>query len=70
MAITHIPMAIMILGGLATGVMADGVIIVLGTRVIAVMVTVLMGERVIMVLGVQVTEVMGGIADSTFSGPS
>ena len=63
MAITHIPMAIMVLGARATGVMVDGVIMVPGVRV-----TVVMGEGVIMVLGVQVTKVMGGIADSTFSG--
>ena len=65
MAITHIPMAITVLGGRVTGVMIDGVIMVLGARVTAVM-----GERVIMALGVQVTEVTGGIADSTFSGQS
>ena len=63
MALTHIPMVIMVPGVRATGVMVDGVIMVLGVRV-----TVVMGEGVIMVLGVQVTEVMGGIADSTFSG--
>ena len=63
MAITHIPMAIMVLGVRATGVMVEGVIMVLG-----VLVPVVMGEGVIMVLGVQVTKVMGGIADSTFCG--
>ncbi len=70
MAITHIPMAIMVLGGRATGVMVNGVIMVLDARVTAVMVTLIMGEQVTMVLGAQVTGVMGGIADSTSSGQS
>ena len=65
MAITHTPMVIMVLGrGVrVTGVMVDGVIMVLGVRVTGVMV-----EGVIMVLGVRVTGVMGGIADNTFFG--
>ncbi len=65
-----IPMAIMVLGGRATGVMVDGVIMVIGVLFIVAMVIVVMGEGVIMVLGVLVTKVMGGIADSTFSGQS
>jgi hypothetical protein len=52
MAIIHIPMAIMVLVVRATGVMVDGVIMVL-----RVLVTVVM-----------VTAVMVGIADSTFFG--
>ncbi len=68
MAITHIPMAIMVLEVRATGVMVDGVIMVLGAQATVVMVTVVMGKRIIMVLGVQVTEVMGRIGDSTFFG--
>ncbi len=55
MAITHTPMVIMVLGrGVrVTGVMVDGVIMVIGVPVTGVMV-----EGVIMVLGVRVTEVM------------
>jgi len=64
-AITHIPMAIMVPGrGVrVTGVMVDGAIMVLG-----VLVTGVIGEGVIMVLGVRVTGVVGGIADNTFFG--
>lgn len=65
MVITHTPMVIMVLGrGVrVTGVMVDGVIMVIGVRVTAVMV-----EGVIMVLGGRVTGVMGDIADNTFFG--
>jgi hypothetical protein len=58
-------MVIMLLGrGVrVTGVMVDGVIMVLGVRVTGVMV-----DGVIMVLGVRVTGVMVGIADNTFFG--
>ncbi len=52
MAITHIPMAIMVFGVRATGVMVDGVIMVLG----------------VLVTLVTVIAVMVGITDSTFSG--
>jgi hypothetical protein len=71
MAITHTPIVIMVLGGgdRVTGVMVDGVIMVLGVRVTGVMVagvimvtgvrvTGVMVEGAIMALGVRVTEVM------------
>ncbi len=51
MATTHTPTVIMVIGVRATGVMVDGGIMVLGVTVTVVM----------------VTEVMVGIADSTFS---
>jgi hypothetical protein len=59
--IIHTPMVIMVLGhGVrATGVMVDGVIMVLGVRVTRGTV-----DGVIMVPGVRVPGVMGGIADS------
>jgi hypothetical protein len=55
-------MVIMVLGrGVrVTGVMVDGVIMVIGVRVTEVMV-----EGAIMVIGVRVTGVMVGIADNT-----
>ena len=61
-AITHIPMVIMVLerGVQVTGVMGEGVTMVLGVRVTGVMV-----DEVITVLGVQVTGVIRGIADKT-----
>jgi hypothetical protein len=71
----------MVIGGgvRVTGVMVDGVIMVLGVRVTRVMVdglimvlgvrvTVVMVDALIMVLGVRVTGPMGGIADNTFFG--
>jgi len=74
-------MVIMVLGrGVrVTGVMVDGVIMVIGVRVMGVMVdaaimvlgvqvTGVMVDGVIMVLGVRVTGVMGGIADRIFFG--
>jgi hypothetical protein len=64
-AITHIRMVIMALGrGVrVTGVMVDGVIMVIEVRVTGVMV-----GGVIMGLGARVTGGMRGIADNTFFG--
>ena len=81
MAITHTPMVIMVIGGgvRVTGVMVDGVIMVIEVRVTGVMVdevimvlgvrvTGVMVDEVILVPGVRVTGVRVGIADSTFFG--